>query len=167
MKSRIVSFGGSRSAHLTTLFTTAALWLAGVAHVSATSLLYEPFPTSYGNGSTIGSSASVSVWSGGNGTSAAGNAIWVSTNQVPTLTYSGLAKTTGSGGDYAAYNLTTTLPSSNKDRTAPLSTAQTLTAGQKIYCSFLINVQTTPNAQKLIAYLRSDTGGGTPGSLGI
>ena len=128
-------------------------FLAVHTAVAVSSLpFYEPFPSSYGNGTLMGAGATAAVWDFGNSGTSLGAIV---TNNAA-LTRVGLVGSNSYG------LLITGTPSATRNRAASF-TAQTFGAGNPVlYASFLVNVQTPPAAaaNRLFAGL-SSSGSGT------
>jgi autotransporter-associated beta strand protein len=137
------------------IFLCASAW--------GTALLYEPFPSSYGNGTVLRNGNSSTVWVGGNSTGP-GSAIITNT---AAMTYSTLTTSTNPDTSYGILFAGT--PGSARNAVAQFSPTAIVPGSNTpaVYCSFLINVQAAPASMNLVAYLRSDTSAGSPAGLAI
>lgn len=133
------------------LIGTACVLLFQSAH--ATLLKYDAF--NYTDNEGIGYGSSAANWNVGNST---GTGAWTNRTSAA-LSYSGLATSSGIG---VRVNVS---PSSNRDRGTQFS-ATIGPDNPNVYCSFLMNVASAPNGNKLVAYFRSNTSAGTP-AVGI
>jgi len=114
--------------------------------------LYDPIPTSYGDGTALGSGTSATVWSVGNSIGSGG----MTNRSFAALSYPGLAASSGLG-------VVMPLPgSSGRDRGISLNSGTFGAGNPTLYASFLLNIQTTPTALRTFCFLRSSTGSGTP-----
>jgi hypothetical protein len=104
-------------------------------------LLHEPFPTSYGDGTALGANGSAAVWGIGNAPGVGS----ITNSGAAALSYSGLQTSDGSLGAC----ISSASPSGNQSRAAYL----TPTSSGALYASFLLNVQSAPSANRLIAAL--------------
>lgn len=129
------------------------VFIAVNAAVAVSSLpMYEPFPTSYGNGTLMGAGATTTVWDFGN----SGTSLGAIVTNSAALAHVGLVGSNSHG------LLITGTPSATRNRAASF-TAQTFGAGNPVlYASFLVNIQTPPvgSANRLFAGF-SSTGSGT------
>jgi autotransporter-associated beta strand protein len=130
----------------------------------AAALLYEPFPSSYGNGTLLRAGNSVTVWSGGNGT---GPGSAVITN-IAAMNYPTLVTATTPDTSYGIMFSNT--PSNDRDAVAPFSSTGVVLGSNNpsLYCSFLLEVLTPPSSGfNILANYRSDGSSGSPIGLGL
>jgi autotransporter-associated beta strand protein len=127
----------------------------------AAALLYEPFPSSYGNGTLLRAPVTTNIWVGGNSPGAGGAII----TNIAAMNYSTLMTSTNPDTSYGI--MFTGTPSSSRSAAAQFSSAGVVPGSNtpSVYCSFLLDVTVPPANFNILAYLRSDTGGSTPQGL--
>ncbi|HMP84120.1 MAG TPA: hypothetical protein PKA41_15590 [Verrucomicrobiota bacterium] len=132
------------------LMLALAVGLTAAQCAQAGLLKYDSF--TYNDGDALGLGSSAANWNGGSST---GSGAWTNRAEA-NLSYTGLAPSSGGG---VRLNV---VPSSNRDRGTVFTTQSISGSNPNVYCSFLMSVAQAPSGNKLIAYLRSDTGAGTP-----
>ncbi len=126
------------------------------ASAQVTLPFYDPFPTSYGDGTALGNGASATTWSIGNSIGSGG----LTNRASAALTYSGLAASSGMGV------VIPTPGSSSRSKGVQINPGTFSASNPTLYASFLLNIQTSPSAVRTLVYMRNSTGSGTP-HLGI
>lgn len=114
---------------------TFGILLVQHAHATVTLPFYEPFPTSYGNGTLLRAGNTAAVWDTGNTSTSLGAIV----TNAAALGFSGLAVSNGSYGLQISGT-----PGSSRNAGAAF-TPQTLTnSNPTLYASFVLNVPTPP-----------------------
>src|SRR5436190_22721684 len=134
------------------LAVAAAALISPLASAQVTLPFYDPFPTSYGDGATLGSGASATAWTIGNSPGAGS----MTSRSIAALSYPGLASSSGLGVLMPAAS------GSPRDRGVQINPGTFGSGNPTLYVSFLLNIQTSPSALKNLLYMRNSTGGGTP-----
>jgi len=128
----------------------ASAWQAAQGQITLP--FYEAFPTSYGDGTSLGSGASASTWAFGNSVGSNG----LTNRSSAALSYPGLATGTGLG---------VVIPpagSSGRDQGLSFNSGTFGAGNPTLYVSFLLNIQTSPTSVRNLVGLRNSTGSGTP-----
>src|ERR1051326_6593490 len=134
------------------ILAVSALLVLQRASAQVTLPFYDPFPTTYVDGSALGSGTSASTWSIGNNVGSGG----LTNRSFAALSYSGLASSSGLG-------VVIPLPGSSSRSKGVQLNPGTFSAGNPtVYASFLLNIQTSPTAVRTLVYMRNSTGSGTP-----
>ncbi|MDR3458182.1 MAG: hypothetical protein P4N60_12090 [Verrucomicrobiae bacterium] len=135
------------------------LWLPSLRAQSSLPF-YEPFPSTYGNGTQLGAGNTTALWTFGNGASSSCARI----ETYAALAYPGLTNIDAAGQTYGLMSYIKD-SSSVKDRAVPLAIPSS-TSGIPVYASCLVNFLSFSNATAAFFGLTANTGGSSVSHVG-